>query len=386
MRLPLVFRLPVVAVLPANALLAIGLLAGALLAGAHPVRAQQATPTATLLITTPTATATPTPLALPTPTPAPTRISAWALPITAPQLPVLAAAEPPLTGDGYVVQPGDTLLDAALELGLDVDEVGCTLRPNFDPTQPLVIGDILLPLPAGVRCVTTLAGESVRALAERFGIAPETVLADRWNELAAIPAQGEIALIDRPLAAGRFVRLPALDGEEAGAAAAGAGADADSFVNLMLAQPVGSTPTQALAMGGVRRPAQIAPVPADWPYGSGVFLWPTWGYLTQSYSYGHRALDIAAPAGSPVTASDRGVVLRAGWNNQGYGTFVIVDHNIDYLTLYAHLDSIFVSEGEIVAQGQVLGTVGSTGNSTGPHLHFELRDYGRLTNPLEYLQ
>ncbi|MGL4650303.1 MAG: M23 family metallopeptidase, partial [Caldilineaceae bacterium] len=106
---------------------------------------------------------------------------------------------------------------------------------------------------------------------------------------------------------------------------------------------------------------------------------------TQAYRFDHRALDIAAPTGSPVTAADRGVVVRAGWNNQGYGNFVIVDHRIDYLTLYAHLESIFVSEGEVVAQGQVLGTVGTTGNSTGPHLHFELRDFGRLANPLEYL-
>ena len=81
----------------------------------------------------------------------------------------------------------------------------------------------------------------------------------------------------------------------------------------------------------------------------------------------------------------RGVVLRAGWNDQGYGRFVIVDHDLDYLTLYAHLDKILVAEGDVVAQGQVLGTVGSTGNSTGPHLHFEIRDFGRLANPLELL-
>jgi murein DD-endopeptidase MepM/ murein hydrolase activator NlpD len=78
-------------------------------------------------------------------------------------------------------------------------------------------------------------------------------------------------------------------------------------------------------------------------------------------------------------------VLRAGWNNQGYGYFVILDHQIDYLTLYAHLDRVLVSEGEVVGKGQVIGTVGTTGNSTGPHLHFEIRDFGRLINPLEIL-
>jgi hypothetical protein len=80
-----------------------------------------------------------------------------------------------------------------------------------------------------------------------------------------------------------------------------------------------------------------------------------------------------------------GVVIRAGWNNQGYGNFVVIDHNIDYITLYAHLHQIYVEEGQVVAQGDLLGTVGSTGNSTGPHLHFEIRDFGRRTNPLELL-
>ncbi len=79
------------------------------------------------------------------------------------------------------------------------------------------------------------------------------------------------------------------------------------------------------------------------------------------------------------------MVIRAGWNDQGYGNLVIIDHNIDYLTLYAHLDQIDVAEGDIVAQGQVIGTVGSTGNSTGPHLHFEIRDFGNLTDPLGLL-
>ncbi len=379
------------------AALAAGVLAAGLLLGRAPARAQSSAemPTPAFVVTTPTATATPTPFVLPTPTPKPgsasplatpqaTSVSAWALPITAQQPAAeTSATQPLLVGDGYIVQAGDTLLDAALELGLNVDEVGCVLRPSFDPTLPLVIGDRLAPLPAGLRCVTTLAGESVRSLAERFGIAPESILAEPWNELAALPSDGATAQIDQPLAAGRFVRVPAPD-EESGLLPLASGAD-DSFVSFMLAQPAGMAPTQALGAGGVRRPAALAPVPADWPYGSGHFAWPTYGFLTQSYSFDHRALDIAAPAGSPVTAADRGVVLRAGWNNQGYGTFVIVDHNIDYLTLYAHLDEIFVNEGEIVVQGQLLGTVGSTGNSTGPHLHFELRDFGRLANPLEYL-
>ena len=78
-------------------------------------------------------------------------------------------------------------------------------------------------------------------------------------------------------------------------------------------------------------------------------------------------------------------MVRAGWNAQGYGRFVVVDHNIDYITLYAHMSEVLVQEGDIVGKGDILGKVGSTGNSTGPHLHFEIRDFGRLSDPVELL-
>ena len=126
-------------------------------------------------------------------------------------------------------------------------------------------------------------------------------------------------------------------------------------------------------------------LPADWPYGSGHFEWPLAGWLTQGYRYDHRAIDVAAPLGTQVLAADRDVVTRSGWNKQGYGLFVVIDHNIDYVTLYAHLSQLLVKQGDVVAQGDVVGLVGSTGNSTGPHLHFEIRDFGRLINPLELL-
>jgi murein DD-endopeptidase MepM/ murein hydrolase activator NlpD len=141
----------------------------------------------------------------------------------------------------------------------------------------------------------------------------------------------------------------------------------------------------AYPVGGPGPAPDSVPVPDDWPYGTGHFTWPVSGWLSQGYRNDHRAVDIAAPAGSFVTAADRGVVIRAGWNDQGYGLFIIIDHNIDYVSLYSHLSEVFVEEGDIVRAGQVIGTVGSTGNSTGPHLHFEIRDFGRRANPLDLL-
>ena len=123
----------------------------------------------------------------------------------------------------------------------------------------------------------------------------------------------------------------------------------------------------------------------DWPYGDGKFIWPVTGWISQGAHPGHVALDIAAPSGAPVKAVDRGKVIMAGWNPTGYGFRVVIDHGIDYVTLYAHLSDIYVKAGDVVGKGQVIGASGANGNITGPHLHFEIRDFGRLTDPLPLL-
>ena len=98
----------------------------------------------------------------------------------------------------------------------------------------------------------------------------------------------------------------------------------------------------------------------------------------------HEGVDIAAAEGTPVKASRHGVVKEAGWLG-GYGLTVVLDHGDDYQTVYAHLSRIDVRSGETVFQGQVIGTVGSTGLSTGPHLHFEIRQHGTPVDPLLFL-
>ena len=98
----------------------------------------------------------------------------------------------------------------------------------------------------------------------------------------------------------------------------------------------------------------------------------------------HAGIDLAAPWGTPVRAARDGVVDRAGWWGT-YGNAVALDHGDDSETRYAHLSSIAVSGGDLVRQGDVIGYVGSTGASTGPHLHFELRFDGRAVDPLGYL-
>lgn len=119
-------------------------------------------------------------------------------------------------------------------------------------------------------------------------------------------------------------------------------------------------------------------------------LWPLAGVITTRYSYcgkgcGHAGLDIAAPTGTPVYAAVGGTVTASGWNVFGYGNLVIVRGAGGRDYYYAHNSSLLVRVGQTVRQGQVIARVGSTGNSSGPHLHFEVRGGGALVNPLALL-
>lgn len=120
--------------------------------------------------------------------------------------------------------------------------------------------------------------------------------------------------------------------------------------------------------------------------GTGSFVWPTHGTITQFYSWFHKANDIANAVGTPVVAADSGVVITAGWDNSGYGNHIMIDHGNGYITLYAHLSAYSIQLGQHVSRGTQIGLIGSTGHSTGSHLHFEIRHNGVLENPLTYLK
>lgn len=122
--------------------------------------------------------------------------------------------------------------------------------------------------------------------------------------------------------------------------------------------------------------------------GTGSFTWPMPGYTTLTCNFGdggHRGVDIAGGDiyGKPVVAADGGTVLYAGWNDS-YGYCVFIDHGNGYETRYAHMSELAVETGDSLEQSQVVGYVGSTGNSTGPHLHFEVIDNGELQDPMGF--
>ena len=121
--------------------------------------------------------------------------------------------------------------------------------------------------------------------------------------------------------------------------------------------------------------------------GTGYFIRPAHSYvLTQAYQGLHSGVDLATDLGSPIFAADSGTVVYAGWNPVGYGNLVVIDHGNGWRTYYAHLSAVDVGCGDWVPRGALLGEVGSTGNSSGPHLHFEMLRFGVAVNPAGYIR
>lgn len=156
-------------------------------------------------------------------------------------------------------------------------------------------------------------------------------------------------------------------------------ADADGRADAAQQEPLlapftdgrdGQPPPSALATGSRADSA--------WP-------WPTLGTISTEFSVAHPGLDIAAPFGTGVQAVAPGVVIDAQKRNWGLGWFLVLDHGDGVTSTYAHLGGFLVKAGEPIGQGQPIGWVGSTGFSTGPHLHFELHRDGRPLDPLGYL-
>lgn len=142
--------------------------------------------------------------------------------------------------------------------------------------------------------------------------------------------------------------------------------------------------------------AEIRALQGDGAYSGGIMAWPSPGVTRVTSEFGYRihpilkikklhtGIDIGCPTGTNIVAANQGKVIKTGWNNS-YGNMVMVDHGGGIVTLYAHLSSISVSTGDVVARGQTLAKSGSTGRSTGPHLHFEVRVNGDYQNPRNWI-
>jgi len=255
---------------------------------------------------------------------------------------------------------------------------------------------------------TVQAGDSVFGIAKEFDLEPETVLWGNYDTLnddphSIIPGvELNILPVD-----GTYYEWKA--GDDLATVAGSFDADPQAILdwpgnNLDLTNPViqpGSwlivpggkrefktwvVPTVARSNAGVGAAFGSGGCSGDFSsgaVGTGGFIWPSANHYLSGNDYwsGHLAIDIATGLGDPVWASDGGVVVYAGWSNGGYGNIVMIDHGNGYQTLYAHLSSVKTTCGKSVSQGSVIGGAGSTGNSTGVHLHFEVRNQGGFINP-----
>jgi murein DD-endopeptidase MepM/ murein hydrolase activator NlpD len=157
------------------------------------------------------------------------------------------------------------------------------------------------------------------------------------------------------------------------------------FVNW--SAPLGVTrenPASARVLG----PGACDPVTGG-AVGYGAYVWPTNKHYLSGFDYSpktnHWGIDIAGSEGEGVYAADAGVIVYAGLNNYGYGNMIMIDHGDGFQTLYAHLSAIYRFCGQSVGQGEGIGAIGSTGHSSGPHLHFEIRTTTFFVNPWDYL-
>lgn len=245
-------------------------------------------------------------------------------------------------------------------------------------------------------------GETISSIASRYGLQPTTIFwENELTETSKIKPGQQLRIL--PIDG---VRHKVQRGETIYSVGKKYGLD-DSQVQSIVDYPFNeflNDETFDLAIGqyiivpeGVKRDSAIQPAPkatfgsqtpdAGAVTASGSFVWPAAGRITQGYQFYHKAIDIANRAGGSIVAADAGTVTVAGWpDNSGYGNRVMIDHGNGYVTLYAHLSVIQVSSGQRVNRGDLIGQMGSTGRSTGTHLHFEVRQGGLLLNPLTFLR
>ncbi len=244
---------------------------------------------------------------------------------------------------------------------------------------------------------TVKEGDTVSTIAEKFGVSIDTI---RWeNDLETI----------KSIKAGDKLRILPVTGishkvqhgETIYSIAKKYQVDAQVIVNWPY-NSFANDETFALAVGqqlivpeGIMPKATptaprryYAEVPAAGAItGTGQFAWPTSGNISQHFVWYHPGIDISNRGAPAVLAADSGTVIAAGWPSPwAYGNRVLIDHGNGYATLYAHLSAVYVSPGQSVIRGQSIGKMGSTGRSTGIHLHFEIRRNGSTVNPLGFLK
>lgn len=238
----------------------------------------------------------------------------------------------------YEIKAGDTLESISKEFGVSKNTL--LWANDISSNDDLVAGDKLKVLPVSGIAHKVEGGDSIYSVAKRYRANAQGILDFPFNDVGD----------DFTLRTGQTLIVP--DGTPP--------------------EKPKAAPTQYLAAANI-------PV-AD--LGSTQFIWPASGTLNQYFAWYHPGIDIGNLGGGPILASDGGTVVVSGWDGTGYGNTIVIDHGNGYTTRYAHLSALYAGVGQRVAKGETLGMMGSTGRSTGTHLHVEVRKDGVALNPL----
>lgn len=246
----------------------------------------------------------------------------------------------------YTVVEGDTISTIAQKFGVDEDTI--LWQNDLGPKDKIKVGQSLEILPVTGISHKVRKGDTVHSIAKKYDSDAQAIVNFPFNTFVNDETF--------ELAIGQTIIIP--DGVKPEEAAA---------------------PIQS-------RIKQLTP-DAGTVVASGQFVWPTKGVISQRFAWYHQGIDIANREAPDVYAADAGKVIIAGWiDNTGYGNRVIIDHANGTKTLYAHLQKIYVVPGQTVSRGAAIGKMGSTGRSTGTHLHFEIIQGSGKANPLNVLK
>jgi murein DD-endopeptidase MepM/ murein hydrolase activator NlpD len=266
----------------------------------------------------------------------------------------------------YSVQKGDTLFAVAAKYNIKPETI---LWSNYDTLKDnpdfLAPGQTLYILPIDGLYYEWQEGDRLDIIAAQYGVTPDDIILWPGNNL-----DPNIDLINPNIARGTMLVVP--------------GGHREFQIHQWAIPVLRRTDNTKWNYGG--------PGACQGPYSSAVVGTGSWIYPTDShwvvgtnYTDYHPAIDLYGTLGVNIYAADSGVVVYAGWNNWGYGNLTVIDHGNGWQTVYGHQSAILVFCGANVTRGNIIGQLGSTGNSTGPHLHFEMLINGVHVNPLNYL-
>jgi murein DD-endopeptidase MepM/ murein hydrolase activator NlpD len=268
----------------------------------------------------------------------------------------------------YTVEKGDNVFGIAEKFGLEPETV---LWGNYyvllDNPHQLEAGQELNILPVNGTYHEWQQGEGLNGIASYYGVKPEDIINYPANNLD-IATIGDFS--NPNIAPGTWLIVP--NGRrEYVSWSAPLGVTRE---NPAYARVLGPGACDAISGGAV---------------GYGTFIWPSNKHYLSGFDYApnanHWGIDIAGNEGEGVYASDAGVIVYAGWNNYGYGNMILIDHGGGFQSLYAHLSGLNVGCGQSVGQGDVIGAIGTTGRSSGAHLHFEIMTSSYKINPWDVL-